>query len=32
MATIRNRFYPLHDIDEHNVINLYSAMLASPAP
>ncbi len=26
MATIRNRFYPLHDIDEHNVINLYSAM------
>lgn len=26
MPTIRNRFYPLHDIDDHNVINLYSTL------
>lgn len=24
MATIRNRFYPLHDYSEHNVISLFS--------
>lgn len=24
MSTIRNRFYPLHDYNEHNVISLYS--------
>lgn len=24
MPTIRNRFYPLHDINEHDIVNLYS--------
>lgn len=26
MPTIRNRFYPLHDIDEHDVLSLYSTL------
>lgn len=31
MPTIRNRFYPLHDIDEHNVINLFSTLVTGDA-
>ncbi len=31
MPTIRNRFYPLHDIDDHNVISLYSTLLTGLA-
>jgi hypothetical protein len=29
MPSIRNRFYPLHDYSEHNVVNLYSLLTNS---
>ncbi len=29
MPTIRNRFYPLHDINEHDIVNLYSLDVSS---